>query len=525
MTDVTAPPAPTATHVGATGVTCCMVAGATRAAYLLNPTGTTTKTGELHVVDKAGVDKKIDTGVTSNGFGIAPGGKAIIYTKPAGARAALLWADLTAATVTPKTLFANNVYNSRLSYAGFFSPSGKYFVVGVMGGLTNSPDMHVIDTTTGTDVYQRLNGEFDYIEMALPDDTLIFQDTAGGTSTTSPPVQTLYWIALPNAATSTAATIATRTAQLLPTADNKQLIYLRTNGDLYAWDTTTKSGAGKLIASGAIKFAVGTSATGPIAYLGADRSVHAVSTDGTKLLDVAAAAANADPFGDLIVSPDGVDLFYLQNADAQNQRGTLMRVALQSGATPTKVGDNISRADVNIFDSSLLLLQNVDELGKFGDALVTARDGTNPRVLGTKVPVGGLAAAIPGLGSWIAMHLTASVDDTANTTIDGSPAIYGALTFEDDQGGAAVALDPKVHAGTLGFAADDARTAAFVSGATFNATAGNYVGALKLFAVRLPSMVVDGKVTGCSEVGPIVARGLFVNAPTASPAGVYYISF
>src|SRR5262249_9072451 len=150
-----------------------------------------------------------------------------------------------------------------------------------------------------------------------------------------------------------------------PTADNKQLIYLRTNGDIYAWDTTTKSGAGKLIGSGAVKFAVGGGATGPGAYMGLDRSVHAVGTDGAKSADLP--GANADAFGALIVSPDGADLFYMQNADAQNNRGTLMHLPLGGGGVATKVGDKVSRADVNIFDSALVLLQNVDDLGQFGD--------------------------------------------------------------------------------------------------------------------------------------------------------------
>ena len=88
-----------------------------------------------------------------------------------------------------------------------------------------------------------------------------------------------------------------------------------------------------------------------------------------------------------------------------------------------------------------------------------------------------------------------------------------------------MALDATAHAGTFVFAADDGRTAAFVGGAAWNATAMNYVGALKFLAARQPSMTVDGMLAGVSEVGTIVGRALFVNAPTATTAGVYYVKY
>ncbi|HEX9102604.1 MAG TPA: hypothetical protein VF997_10385, partial [Polyangia bacterium] len=122
--------------------------------------------------------------------------------------------------------------------------------------------------------------------------------------------------------------------------------------------------------------------------------------------------------------------------------------------------------------------------------------------------------------------LTASMDDSAtNTPINGSPAVYGALSWEDYTGAASIALDAKVHQGAFGFALDDGRTAAFVTGATWNATATNYVGSLAFIAARLPSMKVDGMLTGVSELGPIIGRSLFVNAPTATMAGVYFVKY
>ena len=38
-------------------------------------------------------------------------------------------------------------------------------------------------------------------------------------------------------------------------------------------------------------------------------------------------------------------------------------------------------------------------------------------------------------------------------------------------------------------------------------------------------MTVDGMLTGVSELGPIINRSLFVNAPTATTAGVYFVTY
>jgi hypothetical protein len=526
MADTTVAPAPTPMHVGGTGPTAGLVTvGANVAAYLLNPTGTPA-TGALHVVTNAGVDKTIDTAVPIGGYALGADGKSVIYTKAAGQSAMLLWADLTAATPTPKTVIATGVISTTLAFAGFYGPSGHYFLIGVTPpNVAGSPDLHVIDAHTGTDVYDRPNGEFDYIEAVMPDDMMLFQDTAGGTSTGTTPVQTLYWVTLPG--TVAAAAIATHTSSFTPSADGKTLVIQKTSGDLVTWDMTTKPATTKPLVTGAAVFTVGSAPNGPVAYVAADLSIHVIGLDGTKLLDVAATAATAgDVLGTPMLSGDNAHLYYWQKVERQENRGTLMHVAVTAGATPSKVGDNISMPDLHVNDSSLVGVNNVDNVGQFGDAFKADLDGGNIAALGMKANVGGLQAVNPGPDTWFAMQLTAAVDDSANnSTIDGSLPVYGALAFYDSTGAAAVALDAKVHAGTFSFAADDGRTAAFVSGATFDATAGNYVGALKLLAARAPSMAVDGMLTGVSELGPIVGRALFVNAPTATTAGVYYVTY
>jgi hypothetical protein len=538
LADTTATPAPTSMHVGATGPSAGLVtAGVTAAAYLLNPTGSPA-TGELHVTTATGGDKVVDTGVGIGSYELTHDGKQVIYSKASGNNGSLFWADVSAATVTPKTLFNGNFASATLSSGGFMSPSGHFFLAGVRpSGVAVSLDMHVIRMTDGADVFDRINGGFDYLEVVLPDDTVIFQDTAGGTSNTMPGVQTLYWASLPMTGTTapTVTAINTRTSNMTP-ANSKTLLYLKTNGDLYTWDTSVKTGAGTKVASSVVKYTVGGDTTGPLAYIAADGSVHVQSLDGaTKLLDTPASSATSFR-APLVLAPDNADVYFFQNGDlinggVQNNAGTLMRVAVQSGAMPSKIADLVSIVDLNVFDNAVVFLQNLTVPPtppgiQFGDAAKANRDGSGITVLGTKVPVGGLQAVNPGPDTWFAMHLTMAVDDSAtNSTINGSPLAYGALSWEDYTGGSPVALDAKVHQGTFGFALDDGRTAAFVTGATFNATAGNYVGSLAFIAARAPSMKVDGMLTGVSELGPIISRSLFVNAPTATMAGVYFVKY
>jgi hypothetical protein len=279
----------------------------------------------------------------------------------------------------------------------------------------------------------------------------------------------------------------------------------------------------KTLVSGVAKLALGVGPTGPVAYVGADHSVHVIGTDGTKLLDVAA-SAGADPFGNIALSPDSADVYFYQNADTQDTRGTLMHVAVKSGATPGKVADNVSQKDLQIVDGGIVFLQNVDGMGQFGDAATAKRDGSSLKALGTKVNVGGLQVVNPGPYTWFAMHLTGAMTVMGSTPIDGSAAITGGLAWADYTGAAETALDAAVHAGTFAFS-DDGRDAVFVGATSFNATASNFTGKLSFLATRAPKSAIDGKLSGVSEIGPIVARALFVNAPAATMAGVYFVKY
>ncbi|MGZ3405404.1 MAG: hypothetical protein ACXVAN_03105 [Polyangia bacterium] len=543
----TTPPSPTAMHVGATGVTSNLVTAGGHAAYLLNAapmtsSGTTIGVaGELHVVTFDGTDVTVAPNVLAERYQLAPDGKSIFWISfdptngPTSGTASLeylsLSAGATAKAITGQMPVTNLVQDptkaavyspNPLTMESFFSPSAKYFLVAIAPAKESTePDLHVIDTSSGMDVYQRPNGAALYSQVVLPDDTMLFQDTAGGTSTSSTPVQTLYWVALPGG--TAPAQIATKTASILPTADNKTILILTTGGNLLTWDATNKASAAKPLASNVALLSLGGAATGPVAYVGWDHSVHVVATDGTKKLDLDGATANADLFGAIRLSPDGANVYYFQNAEPQNRRGTLFRAAVAAGATPAHVADKVSLADLAATGDALVFLQNVDDVGAFGDAATAALDGSGVKTLGTKAPVGGLRVGAAG-SSWYALHLTGAAAVAANTPIDGSPAITGGLAFVAGGSAADVSLDATVHQGAFGFS-DDGLAAVFAAGATWDATAKNWLGALSFIATGAPSTKIDGTVAGVSELGPIAGRSLFVSAPGASPAGIYFVRY
>ena len=251
----------------------------------------------------------------------------------------------------------------------------------------------------------RDNGAFDYLELVLPDDTMIFADSVGGNDGPSgaPSVETLFWVSLTAGGQPTA--IDTRTGAMAVSGDNKTLAYQRIDRTVWVWNATTHAASTKL-ADNALNFAIGD--TGPVAYIGTDHSVHVVGLDGKVLLDVAGATANADLQSPIVISGDGSDVYYFQAVATQDSRGTLMHVAVAAGATPSKIADAASIYDVHPVTGGLLFMQNVDGIGEFGDAVRSARDGSGPTALGTKVPVGGLTVVTPtgGGATWVAPHLT-----------------------------------------------------------------------------------------------------------------------
>jgi hypothetical protein len=515
--------------------------GAEHVAYIVPPNYGNGVAGELHVADAKGNDTKLAPSVYGGGFVLSPRGKGMLFTTAnTGDDATLSWVDLSNPTAPPKQLFSGGLQKTQSTPAttapllqqGFFTPSGRYFVVGVVApdiAAGGSADMHVIDMDNGNDVFIRDNGGFRYLELVLPDDTMVFQDAVGGNGGIAggAGLQTLFWISLPNATPmAMPATIDVRTGAYSASGDNKTIVYQRADTrELYVWDAVGKPANGTKVASNALNFAVGTS--GPIAYVGTDHSVHVVGIDGAAVLDVAGATAAADPYSPVYLSDDGADVYYFQQVDSQDSRGTLMHVAATAGATPAKVADAASIADVHPVPGGLLYLQNVDDVGGTGDAVKSARDGSGATPLGLGVPVGFLSLSTPmpatSGGEWASAHLTGATEDMAKQLVDGIRAISGGLELTTPAG--TTAIDPAVRIGQYQLS-DDLASLVYAGGATFDSVLDNFVGSLSFVPTAMPTMKPAKPIlTGVTEVGSVVKRSLFVNAPKASSPGVYFINF
>jgi len=514
--------------------------GASHVAYILNAGPSYGTSGELHIADAAGKDTKIATGINIGTFGFSADGKGLLFVQqnsdPTDAN--LQWVDVTNPTAPPKMVFATGMQTvgitsdpkspkiaAPLLQQGFQSPSGRFYIVGQ--GAT--PDLHVIDMTTGTDVFSRDNGAFHYLELVLPNDVMVFQDAVGGNGGISggAGVQTLFWTDL-TSGSPTSTQIDERTGNYTPTGDNKTLVYQRADTrELFAWDATARPATGTKIASDTLNFAVGGS--GPVAYVGSDGSFHVVGIDGKAILDVAAATAVADPNSPVYISDDGADAYYFQHVDSQDSQGTLMHLSVSAGAAPSKVADAASLGDVHpLPDGVLLYLANVDMTGATGDAFKSARDGSGATALGTKVPIGFLSIQTPpGAGSgsamWVSAHLTGATESMSQQLIDAVRNISGGLELTTTSG--TTMIDPNARLGQYQIS-DDFSNLVYVGGSAFDSTVDNYVGALEFVPVATPTMKpAKPLLTGVSEVGPVVKRALFVNAPKASSPGVYFVSF
>lgn len=535
-------------HVSAAGTTCCLVTdGNQHAAYLLNAPTAIGSTGELHVTTADGTDVKVATGVASGGFAFPPKGgpSAILWVtlSTGGKDASLSWLDLSKPGQQPKVLFAGGMRLQNITpglssspnwtlpvlQQGFFTPSGKYFVVGVLTpNVANSPDLHTIDMATGNDVFVRPNGAFDYLEAALPDDTMLFQDSVGGNMGVAgpPPVDTLFWISLPKAGSTQPQVIDTRTGNITISADNKTVVYQRVDRGLYAWDPATHPATGTKLAADALAFGVGG---GKVGYIAADRSFHVVGADGSPLVTVAAATAAADPFSPVYVAPDGADAYWFGSVETQNARGTLMHVATAAGATANKIADHASLVDVRPLPGALLFMQNVDAVGQFGDAVRAARDGSGAVALATTAPVGGLVPVSPPMPipptTWVCPHLGSATMDKDRRFIDtAAPAPAGALSLTTMAGGGAAPIDPSVRAAQFAVS-DDLAELVYIGGGALDGAINNYAGSLKHVPIATPAMTSMPLLSGVSELGLVVGKKLFVNAPKAATPGVYFVKF
>jgi len=517
--------------------------GAKHVAYVLNASAGYGAKGELHVSDPDGKDVKIAANVSVGGYLFSQDGKGLLFeVASTGNDASLSWVDVSNLTAPPKPVFAGGLQQSPITpgttaptfatpllQQGFVSPSGRFYVVGVLApDVGVSPDLHVIDMDSGTDVFQRSNGAFDYLELVLPNDVMVYQDAVGGNGGIAggAGLQTLFWVDL-TSASPTATTIATRTGAYTPTGDNKNIVYQDADTrELYVWDAVARPATGTKVASNALTFAVANS--GPIAYVGTDGSIHVIGLDGTAVVDVAAATAKADLFTPMYISDDGADVYYFQTVATQNGQGTLMHLPASAGATPSKVADSASLEDVHpLPGGALLYLANVDGTGQAGDAFKSARDGSGAMPLGTRVPLGFLSVTRPTdttSSDWASLHLYNTTEDKNKHLVDGIRAITGGLELTTANNNFAT-VEPSARIGQFELS-DDLKSVVFISGAAFDMLVDNYVGSLKTAPVMDPTLApVKPLLTGVSELGGVVQGAGFVNAPKADKPGVYFVKY
>jgi hypothetical protein len=524
------PPSPVVTHVGVTGVTCCIQSNPKGSVvYLANITQDIANggyQGDLHLYNGSS-DTLLGSSVPVNGYNISPDGSTVLYLSGGGngPGASALMLARTATPATQTTVIATGldmVYGT----FGYYTPSGKYFLAAVSAaGVANSKDLHIIDVVAGTDKIQYDNGAFDYLEAVTADDTMLFQNLKGGTSTGTGGVQTLFRVSLPavSGLDPAATQIDTHSANIFLTLDDSTLYYTKTAGGLYSYNLAVGNIA--LISASAISVAVGPQAAGPVAYLQTDGSVHVYSS-GSVVYSSAPGAA--DLFSPIYFTDDAAHIFFFKNVNTQNNQGDLYHVALPPAAvnTPQLVSTGAAINQVRPTTPGKLAIVNaLDVPGTFGTLQSINYDGTGAMTLApTKVATGEIFVVQPSAGVRIANLMNAALDATAShVPVTGVFPITGALGYTGSDTTAESSLDTAVHMGSFEFS-DDLLFLIYAGGAAWNATAINYVGTLKIYDAPAGTTATT-TLTGVSEVAPVSKRSLFVNAPTAATAGVYKVTY
>jgi hypothetical protein len=124
---------------------------------------------------------------------------------------------------------------------------------------------------------------------------------------------------------------------------------------------------------------------------------------------------------------------------------------------------------------------------------------------------------------WMSAHQTGSSEDKTKQLADATRAIVGGLELTTPSG--TTMIDPMTRVGQFQLS-DDLQTLVYVGGSTLDPLFDNYVGGLSFVPTATPTMKLAAPIlTGVSEVGSVVKKSLFVNAPKAPQPGVYFVSF
>ncbi len=561
---------PQLTHVGTPAPSCCMVTngGAGLALYLSAPTPGTIDSdgnerpahGDLFVVSPYGSNFLLARGVPAGGYSFTPDGLSVMYMAPAPSTSgnrgqfSLNFVRVNFPNLqqppSPTVVVPTGLDDASLGNLGFFTPSGRYFIVGVLPpNVTNVPNLHVIDTRANADIYTLDKGAFAYLEFVSFSDTMIYMNSTSSTVAGKPSTQSIYLLNLGTAVDKASPLrLDNDVVSANMFADGHGVVYLRTDHSLMYFDLRDKSFV--KLADGIASFSLGPTRRGPIAYIGQDLSVHVVPKLQQEIL--ALPPGTVDVFSPLVISPDLTRLYYYSHVDNEDSHGILYSVGIggvNPNKTPNLIGERESTRDLNFFNSAtntftMFTVDNVDPVGATGDFYTSNMDGGERRLMARGVALGEELIAQPApivtppkkgehLGPVdFATPIIAPVFATlSNASLDtskrlntGARAIVGTLSFGPKLGEPEGPLDPSVHTGTFGFS-DDGYVLAYAGGATWNDSVKDYVGQLSLFSTLVDVNVVSPSLTGVSEIGPIAGRAFFVVAPAAKVPGVYFVAY
>jgi hypothetical protein len=552
--------APQVTHLGVAAPTCCLVANAdnAQALYLANPKPGNVdqlghehpSRGELHIVSPFGGDYVLAQNVPAFGYGFSPDGHMVLYTAPTtGDRYSLSEALLSSPELTqPDTVqvIADGLDDSKLTDQSFFTPSGQYLIVGARApNFVNSADLHVVDVHARKDAYQLGKGAFSYLELVTGTDTMVFENSTASTTPGTPSVQGIYILQLAAASKSGLhpTLLDTHTGPASLSADGQTLFYLRQSGDLMMLDLRTNDFV--TVASGVLSFSLGNARKGPIVYVKQDLSLHVRPKLRPEILATPPAAI--DIFSPVLFSPDGQHIYFFQHVNSQNNHGDMYHVLLPpvGSGTPSLVATRVALNGLSFTSDRLLYLRELDSTGSAGQLVSAALDGSDEFIIADGAATGQVQVAYPqpplpafhgpryDIDSYdlavpppppVLANLTGASLNTSITPIDGSKAVVGALAYGPAIRSTEAVLNSMVHSSAFAFS-DDGYALLYAADAAYNSTARNYTGNLMLFETVLDINPSIPMLTGVSELGPIVSRTLYVNAPVAPTPGIYLVKF
>jgi len=542
-------------QVGKSGVTCCLTtSGAKFAMYLLDPQPGEVDSrgiqrparGELHITNAFGADYTLGSDVPVFGYAFSPDGRFAMFTSKVKTYYALNFAALTTPEFKQPPVTAvvpDGLQDYQLFQQAFFSATGRYLIVGVLPPkVDNSPELHVIDMTTATDVYALGNGAFNYIELVAPDDTMVFENSTASTVPGVPSVQGLYYISLPVAIAAKAppALIDTHVGPVDLMGDGTSVIYIRQDASLMYYDLHQKFQV--KLAANVASFTLGPDRRGPIVWVGRDGSFHVTPKLGAELY--ALPAGSADLFTTVRFSPDSKRIYFFKKLSSQDHTGEMWVVHLRDNSLTPFGGVRVSTRDLTFIGDRLLTIQSVDGRGDAGDMVSSLWDGSDRVVIAKGAQLGSLQVTrpeprpttqdttpffgkpdlLPPSLPPIFAGLTATTRDSGNTPIDESPALLGTLTLSSELKALGRPVGSGVHAGTFTFS-DDGYVLALVKDAMWNDTAVNYVGRLDLIPTKYDIGAPLPALDGVSELGPMVERQMFVTAPGNPKPGVYFLKY